>query len=907
MNSASTRLRRVSHLGAVLCLCFGLLLAGSRGTAQMPVTFPFDKANNALEWQPQHDIAALTPTPEGLAITITGNDPYLVGPSRSYPVGQPLWLTVRLKAPRDGMAQVFYFNDSTGPSEMNSVRFPVTGGRWVTAKVPLPPLGPASRLRFDPPGDGGTVVLASLEITTRPLFVPPTFQPAPVPLVRKNDPSLRAGALEIAQNTTEWGGFVVRLAGQTVAMGYPYSQIGYLAGDVQRWLDLRHGGKFTVCLCRTNGRLSLTCDRTLTDADGATWTLHQDFTPLPGRSAIALVTTIRVNRERRIVWLPLVTLLTGTGEHSGDKQQAIFGGLEYLDKNEPSRSEADITGPEAQRQLPENYKITLPLMAVNAADRTVGLTWNGDPQISALFDSPDRITRSGGHLLSLLFPGAPPNSRANGALLPYDAVTLPANTPLHFTCTLLGSRGASVVPAIQQAVGLAKLPPIPAPYPQWSDAAHLMSAGWLTSQIREGGTFRHAYPGSFGFQQAADAAVWLDYLAAQSADKLQADTLHAAARQAVQGIPAGELAMSGVGHVRAPTAALVYNEAALNAEQAARMGRELLTRFEKDGAIRYHKPAEGNDLSRTHFAPDANGLTAQAVAVVLQAARFSGDTALTREGIRLLHGLDRFRDTVPRGAQTWEVPLHTPDILAAANLVHAYTLGYELTGDVSLLDAARYWAWTGVPFVYLRNPTNLPVGPYATIAVLGATQWVAPNWMGLPVQWCGLVYADALRLLARYDANPLWKRLTDGIAASGLQQTFPPGSDAARVGLLPDSFNLPAQVRNDPAINPATLLSALPSLYGKIPLYDCRVFRKTGLTAHIPGRIAAAAEAGQGIAFRAEGWPAAPYEILIVGLTRVPIVHVNGQLVPLTAPNVYLADTGRLVLRVTGHPQITVN
>ena len=36
------------------------------------------------------------------------------------------------------------------------------------------------------------------------------------------------------------------------------------------------------------------------------------------------------------------------------------------------------------------------------------------------------------------------------------------------------------------------------------------------------------------------------------------------------------------------------------------------------------------------------------------------------------------------------------------------------------LDQAKYWAWTGVPFVYLVNPTGQSTGPYATIAVLGA-------------------------------------------------------------------------------------------------------------------------------------------------------------------------------------------
>ena len=101
---------------------------------------------------------------------------------------------------------------------------------------------------------------------------------------------------------------------------------------------------------------------------------------------------------------------------------------------------------------------------------------------------------------------------------------------------------------------------------------------------------------------------------------------------------------------------------------------------------------------------EANGLAGASVAGVLEQGIFSGDVELIREGLRVLKAMDRFRNTVPRGAQTWEVPLHTPDILASAHLVKAYTIGYELTGDPEYLEQARYWAWTGLPFIYLTQP-----------------------------------------------------------------------------------------------------------------------------------------------------------------------------------------------------------
>ena len=140
-----------------------------------------------------------------------------------------------------------------------------------------------------------------------------------------------------------------------------------------------------------------------------------------------------------------------------------------------------------------------------------------------------------------------------------------------------------------------------------------------------------------------------------------------------------------------------------------------------------------------------------------------------------------------------------------------------------------------MPFVYLVNPTPQPIGLYGTIAVFGATNWRAPVWLGLPVQWCGLVYADALYRLVRHDPKGPWKQLADGITLSGIQQSWPP-EDRDLQGLLPDSFVLRAQKRNGPAINPATVEACAAHLFNQ-PAYDFWSFRKNGLRVHAPGEI----------------------------------------------------------------------
>jgi hypothetical protein len=165
----------------------------------------------------------------------------------------------------------------------------------------------------------------------------------------------------------------------------------------------------------------------------------------------------------------------------------------------------------------------------------------------------------------------------------------------------------------------------------------------------------------------------------------------------------------------------------------------------------------------------------------------------------------------PRGAQTWELSLHTPDLLASAWLVWAYVRGYELTGNEEYLGLARRWALSGVPFVYLWG--RYPIMVYATPPVYGATHWKAPNWMGLPVQWVGIVYAYALTLLAPHDDALDWNHLARGILIAGEQMQYPDGESA---GLLPDVFELRSQQRRPADINPCALVSLRRVLDGDV-------------------------------------------------------------------------------------------
>jgi hypothetical protein len=710
-------------------------------------------------------------------------------------------------------------------------------------------------------------------------------------------PSVRSGDVEVTYAKNPLAGFIVRVNGRQVALGCPASKIGYVHGDQLHWLDFASAvlQKPAVVLNRNQIEASYQA----TDPDGGTWRVSQRLRPQRVPGAIDVQTEVSVDQTRPVAFLPMLLMFPGAGSFGSAKNQALFAGLEYLE-NEPSSSEADVLGAPALRQLPDSLKITFPLMAVQADGNYVGLSWQMRPQISALFDSPDRLFKSGAQVMGLVFPGSNGKNRTPGNVLPNSAESLHPNETVSLRATILAGVGDSVVPAVQHFAKLRPLPPLPASL-NLADYVSQASNGWLDSKIRETNMVHHALAGgNFPAQPAADAALWMKWLATQEPDPARQTRLEQTASNVLSAVPTAQYNSAGVGHIRYPVECLVFGDVERNAQQAAQRARALQARFGPDGTVRYVSEQGKPNLGSTHYTNEASGLSSRVVLDLLEAVTFCGDHELIASGLERLRDLDRFRNGVPRGAQTWECPLHTPDILASAQMVRAYTLGYELTGDAHFLEQARYWAWTGVPFVYLVSPMEAPVGLYATIAVYGATQWRAPVWFGLPVQWCGLVYADALYRLVRDDPKGPWKQLADGITISGIQQSWT-GAEPDYQGLLPDSFGLRDQKRNGPAINPATVQACATRLFGKQPPYDFYSFRTNNVLVHAPGRIQLASEARGRLTFQVDSWVKDSYFVLVNGLRQKPKVKINGQAIDGAATSLEYSDaSGRLVLKLSG-------
>jgi len=442
----------------------------------------------------------------------------------------------------------------------------------------------------------------------------------------------------------------------------------------------------------------------------------------------------------------------------GELQQGLFAGLEYLGKGEKSSSKLDIETAAHIRIAPDPAMVTMPLMACVTDRCTVAMTWT-DMKLRPVFASPNVLDAAADHRMALRGRG----QKIEAAILVSDA-----------------SLEETILWSVKRSGGL----PPPPKAPRGDKAQLDLAMRAVNGPISGPGGWGHCAEAKWKRRCYADIAstIW---------------------RTTGKSPKTGQL-VSGGAHVRNDAIFFVTGQAARWLEIRRSEARSIIAAQKPDGSFRY-----SGKYRRGHFEDTSSGHCARRALTLLEFANLTGDAEAQKAGVKAIEFIKRFR--TPRGAQTWELSLHTPDILAAAYLVRAYVYGYELTGRTEYLALARKWALSGIPFVYLWS--DRPTMLYATVPVYGATNYRAPLWIGLPVQWCGGVYAYGLTELARHDKTLDWKRLAGGILRSAQQMQYP---DGRLVGCLPDVFYLAAQRRAGPSINPCALVSLQLALAGKV-------------------------------------------------------------------------------------------
>ena len=847
-------------------------------------------------WRAHNHVANARQTATGYAFDVTGVDPWCVAHATyAMPPPPPGAAYLRIELETAPIAdphsfQIFWHPQKGYFNELESTRLMPAGPApcsTFAAELPVGFIGPeALALRIDPPGKSAT--FTSVEYRRlRASYVTAEWTPrfsAPPPLALPRESLVLKGDGWELRHGSRMGAFAFLANGKTWAEGYPNEPFVIKGQD---------GKPETLDWNRATGKIRRVNDSTIAaaltmqDASGRTWTWTRTFVAVG--TALNVRTAVAVDRPAQVYHIPYMTLFVDRASN-GHKTQALLPGIEYL-ADEPSSNEKELRGPQANRLIPAAHKFCYPMMALADSSSWFALEWTNPTGVewpfAPVFDTPDRQFKSGGHLFALWAPGVGAARRESDTRL-FSSVPFTSGA---VETTLSTGAGGDVVDALIARYPLAKLPPTPAL--ETAKSCDVLARGWLESGIREGAQgCRHALGSRWHANRASDVPALMLWLASATPDASTSVRLTAAANEMIAALPEKSAERKGLGggvsHVRRPAAPLVFGDPIAYAISAGGTAKGIARQLASGKRI-WRKPNDKKpDYGETLGTDHCNGYTAMLASGMLGCALWTGDEGLIAETLAVL---DKFTEIygndVPRGAQPWEMPLHTPDILASGNIVNCYVRGYLLSGNPRYLERARYWARTGMTMIYFVDPpTDVPnpIGRYATIGVMGATNWASPNWIGLPVQWCGLVYSAALVDLAEVETDAalaaLWRHLAKGITASGVDQSFLP-SDGAKVGLLPDSFAPVQQERRDPPINPGTVQENVSNFIG-LPYY--RVIRavpggKTLL--HVPGRATARPpQAGERARVEIAGWPKAPYKVFFSRVQNPSAVKANGQPVP---------------------------
>lgn len=770
-----------------------------------------------------------------LKIRCTGKDPYFGQPLKA--AGGNLALQLKVRAQGVGGGSVYWATEQSPQMDGDKTRgFSLKhDGQWHERTVRFEAPGTLTSLRLDPGQDVGNLEIASLRLVRE---VPPPVAIERIDLAGGRVRVRLTNATPKAQPFTLFGQPQSIAAGASLTLEQPVPQTrpletvrvelqcpGFPA--VQRTLFCYNPDAAADWVTRPFPAFTLQVAR-----DGTVARIERD-----GRLAAILAPLVHCEgvlpklelvEDRDVIRFQgegITLALSGSGKELhvaidsprpcegpvvralGNLQQGLLSGLEYLGKGEASSTKLDVETPEHLRFAPDPMLVTVPLMAYVTDRGSLALTWK-DMQLQPTFATPNFFDCTDDHRMAL-------RGRRIEATLLVDGVPLEE--------------------MIYAAVKRQGLPPLPAA-PRSSDEQRKLCLQALHGPLKTEAGWGHCVEDHWVRQPFADMAstVW----------RLSSE------------IPQLPKLVPGGSHVPNGSIYFVTGRAQAWLDQQRRQVEHLLKQQQPDGSFRYD-----GKYRRGHFEDTANGICARPAVTMLEYVRVTGDPKILEAACRTLDYMKRF--DVPRGAQTWECPLHTPDVLASAYLVWAYVRGYELTGKPEYLAEARRWALSGVPFVYLWG--NQPVMLYGTIAVYGATNWVAPFWIGLPVQWCGGVYAYALTLLAPYDASFDWKHLAQGILVAAEQMQFPDGPNA---GLLPDSFKLDEQERRPWNINPSALVSLQMALAGEVDFLSVAHNDRHRIAAPLPVTI----RNGKAIV---RGKPGLDYQVILDG--RVVDVKSQGD------------------------------
>ncbi len=574
--------------------------------------------------------------------------------------------------------------------------------------------------------------------------------------------------------------------------------------------------------------------------DGGSIAVRAEFSLVKAAPALAVALSATADRPVRIA------AFRGPAVHAGDRSAgqskgiAVFPGLEYLDGPERSSSTRDLAPPLNLRVAPHKFKVCVPMMFVEtrsggpvaAVIWDARQRWNGrDVAPAAAFSSPNSVQHQDNHLMQIFLPSVPdfvPENAFLAADTPYALA--PGETITLRLFVVAGIPAPDATGAFAWYDALVGFPPPEPPPGNFEDEIALCRHGFLkTVWDPETRHNKHVVGKAHGNSPGAATLLLMDARAVARGPvrKKLLERVRTIARQTVREEGPGALSSSNLCHIMRAEFPFHYGEMPAGLGRLRADARTALDSQEGDGGWGYYPDERRSVLGKP--GTRVIGIAARNAYVLAKWTAVSGDPDTLAGLRRALEHMRRY--SVPRGAQGWECPILEPDVLAAAYAVRTYVWAYMALGEAELLERARYWARTGLAFQYAWDDGAHPGMRYAGIPVFGST-FFHHSWLGLPVQWCALVYAYSLQELMRFDPDPLWRKQAEGITVSAMFQQWPLDNEEL-AGTYPDSFGQWFTRRNPVYINPENIEVNLLALRGLDP--GLRSVRTTvaGKTVHV--------------------------------------------------------------------------
>jgi len=566
---------------------------------------------------------------------------------------------------------------------------------------------------------------------------------------------------------------------------------------------------------------------TARDSRGGQWAFEVTVKTTDVPFVHALTFTAQCDQPRDILAFEGPMIYAGEGMRTFVRSEGLFPGLEWLTSGELSSDDTDIDmdHPDRIRHIPHPNKVTIPFMSVRSdRDLCIALLWDVHhrwdgkrDRLQPVYASPDRFRGRAAHLMGLMVPNVDCGLEENESLAktPYP---LAARSPLRISCAVMVRPDCNdVLAAMDTWFALFRPDPVlPPPQGTYKDQVVFAMKAYTDTLFlgKEEGWLPFLGGPTIWRNPSHNPQFCFDLL-------MSSQFAGTPEEQQKWTQLAREQLKRGNALPRADDLGLGSGGVLETIERLALQSYMFIDSMEEDGSWRFDADRKDQGvfkgLDYHELGKDRAlelGLLARKTYEILRYVRISGDWEAYEACKKPLGLMSSFE--IPRAAQVWEVPVHSPDILAAADAIDAFLEAYRLTGEPRWLKEAQRWARTGLPFVYVWNEEGKPWMRYGSIPVFGAS-WMQCSWFGVLVQWNGLRYAYALLKLNAYDdalqyGRFTWNDIARGITHSAMYQQSP---KKEILSLWPDSYNCMTCERAAWDFPPRLILKNLYTLVGR--------------------------------------------------------------------------------------------